>query len=56
MANVSAAIAEGKVLPSHEKSPQLLAAMAPRVDALWKPDANVEAALKAVCAAIEPLL
>lgn len=53
---VADAIAEGKVLPSHEKSPQILAAMKPRVDALWRADANVEEALKAVCAAIQPLL
>ena len=56
MAHVSSAIAEGKVLPSHEKSPQILAAMAPRVDALWRPDADVKQALDEVCAAIEPQL
>jgi multiple sugar transport system substrate-binding protein len=53
---VADAIAKGKVLPSHEKSPQILAAMKPRVDALWRADADVEESLKAVCAAIEPLL
>jgi multiple sugar transport system substrate-binding protein len=53
---VGDAIAKGKVLPSHEKSPQIVAAMKPRVDALWRADANVEASLKAVCAAIQPLL
>jgi multiple sugar transport system substrate-binding protein len=56
MAIVADAIAKGKVLPSHEKSPQILAAMKPRVDALWRADANVEESLKAVCAAIQPLL
>jgi multiple sugar transport system substrate-binding protein len=56
MANVSNAIANGHVLPSHERSPQILAAMAPRVDALWKPDADVSKALEAVCTAIEPQL
>lgn len=56
MANVAAAIANGKVLPSHQKSPQILAAMAPKVDGLWKADANVEESLKAVCAAIQPQL
>ena len=56
MKNLAAAVANGKVLPSHEKSPQILAAMAPKVDALWKADANVEEALKGVCAAIQPLL
>jgi multiple sugar transport system substrate-binding protein len=53
---VADAIAKGKVLPSHEKSPQILAAMKPRVDALWRADANVGESLKAVCAAIQPLL
>lgn len=53
---VSDAIAKGKVLPSHEKSPQILAAMKPRVNSLWRADANVASALKAVCAAIQPLL
>lgn len=53
---VADGIAKGTVLPSHEKSPQILAAMKPRVDALWRADANVEESLKAVCAAIQPLL
>jgi len=53
---VADAIAKGKVLPSHEKSPQILAAMKPKIDALWRADANVEESLKAVCAAIQPLL
>lgn len=53
---VADAIAKGKVLPSHEKSPQILAAMKPRIDALWRADANVEESLKAVCTAIQPLL
>lgn len=56
MAHVSKAIAEGKVLPSHEHAPQILAAMKPKVDALWKPDSDVKQALDAVCSAIEPLL
>jgi multiple sugar transport system substrate-binding protein len=53
---VADAIGKGKVLPSHEKSPQILAAMKPRIDALWRADANVEESLKAVCEAIQPLL
>lgn len=53
---VGDAIAKGKVLPSHERSPQILAAMKPRVDALWRADADVEASLRAVCEAIQPLL
>lgn len=56
MKNVSDAISAGKVLPSHQQSPQILAAMSPRVDALWRPDADVEKALAAICAAIEPRL
>ena len=56
MKNVGSAITKGRVHPAHEKAPQILAAMAPRIDALWKPDANVEDALKGVCAAIQPLL
>jgi multiple sugar transport system substrate-binding protein len=56
MANVSKAITEGRVLPSHVRSPQILAAMAPRVDALWRPDADVAKSLQGTCAAIQPLL
>lgn len=56
MAKVSEAIAKGKVLPSHERSPQIVAAMTPQVDALWKPDADVAKALAGVCAAIAPQL
>jgi multiple sugar transport system substrate-binding protein len=44
------------VVSAHEKAPQILAAMAPRVDALWKPDADVDAAIKGICSAIQPLL
>lgn len=53
---VADAIAKGKVLPSHQNSPQLLAAMKPRIDALWRADADVAAALAAVCTAIQPQL
>lgn len=53
---VADAIAKGKVLPSHEKSPQILAAMKPRVDALWRADADVPAALMAICTSIQPQL
>src|SRR5690606_10766084 len=38
---VGDAIAKGSVLPAHERSPQIVAAMKPRVDALWRADANV---------------
>jgi multiple sugar transport system substrate-binding protein len=53
---VADAISKGKVLPAHEKSPQILAAMKPRVDALWRANADVDASLRAVCTAIQPLL
>ena len=56
MKNVAAAIEKGRVVSANEKAPQILAAMAPRVDALWKPDADVDAAIKGICAAIQPLL
>jgi len=56
MKYVADAIAKGRVHPAHEKAPQIQAAMAPRVDALWKPDADVDAAIKGICAAIQPLL
>jgi multiple sugar transport system substrate-binding protein len=56
MKNVAAAIVNGRVHPAHEKAPQILAAMAPRVDALWKADADVDAAIKGICSAIQPLL
>lgn len=56
MKQVAAAIAKGRVHPAHEKSPQILAAMAPRVDALWKANADVNAAIKGICSAIQPLL
>lgn len=56
MKNVAAAIVNGRVHPAHEKAPQILAAMAPRVDALWKADADVDAAIKGICAAIQPQL
>lgn len=50
------AIAKGHVLPSHDKAPQLLAAMKPKIDVLWRANADVDAAMKGVCAAIQPLL
>ncbi|WP_062228004.1 ABC transporter substrate-binding protein [Aureimonas frigidaquae] len=53
---VAHAIQNGRVHPAHEKVPQILAAMKPRVDAVWRADADVGASLKAVCAAVQPLL
>ena len=56
MRHVAAAIADGQVLPSHPRNPQILAAMAPRVDTMWRADADVGAALNAICDAIAPQL
>jgi multiple sugar transport system substrate-binding protein len=56
MAHVSAAIKQGSVLPSHQNAPKILAAMKPRFDALFRADADVPAALKAVCASIQGAL
>ncbi|MEM7472563.1 MAG: sugar ABC transporter substrate-binding protein [Pseudomonadota bacterium] len=56
MGIVADAIATGKILPSHPKFPQIQAAMRPKFDALWQADADVEAVLDSVCAAIESLL
>ncbi len=56
MANVKAAINNGKVLPSHERMPQILAAIKPRSDALMRADADVTKALQDLCAAIQPEL
>lgn len=53
---VADAIANGKVLPSSVHSPQILAAMKPKIDAFWRADADPQKAMDAVCAAIEPLL
>jgi multiple sugar transport system substrate-binding protein len=53
---VADAITKGEVLPASEQSPQILAAMKPRIDALWREDADVEASMEAVCTAIQPFL
>ena len=53
---VADAIANGKVLPSNVHSPQILAAMAPRIDTFWTADADPQKAMDAVCAAVKPLL
>jgi multiple sugar transport system substrate-binding protein len=53
---VADAIANGKVLPANVHAPQILAAMAPKVDAFWKADADPQKAMEGVCAAIKPLL
>ena len=52
MVHVTAAINEGTVLPSHERMPQILAALKPRSDALWRADADVQQALDELCSAI----
>jgi len=56
MRHVAEAIAGGQVLPSHPRNPQILAAMAPRVDVMWRPDADMPSALAAICDAIAPQL
>lgn len=56
MAYVGKAIEEGNVLPSHPRYAQIYAAMKPRMDALWRADADVQASLEAVCTAIEDQL
>ncbi|WP_312794990.1 sugar ABC transporter substrate-binding protein [Tianweitania sp.] len=56
MGFVAAGIEKGRVVAAHERVPQILAAMKPRVDALWRPDADVAKSLQGVCAAIQPLL
>lgn len=56
MRHVGDAIAGGRVLPSHPRNPQILAAMAPRVDVMWRADADMQQALNAICDAIAPQL
>ncbi|WP_172299722.1 sugar ABC transporter substrate-binding protein [Pseudoruegeria sp. HB172150] len=56
MAVVADAIANGSILPSHEKLPQIEAAMKPRMDTYWRPDADVEKAMADVCAVVTPQL
>lgn len=56
MAHVAAAIEGGSVLPSHERAPQIVAALKPRFDALWRAEADVEQSLTAVCDAIQSQL
>ncbi len=53
MANVKDAINTGTVLPSHVRTPQIMAALKPRSDALWRADADVTKALGDICAAIQ---
>ncbi|WP_373356805.1 sugar ABC transporter substrate-binding protein [Pseudoroseicyclus sp. CXY001] len=53
---VAGGIETGKVLPDHPAYPQIEAAMRPAFDALWQPDADPQAAMDGLCAAIEPLL
>ncbi|MGR3393527.1 ABC transporter substrate-binding protein [Pseudooceanicola nanhaiensis] len=53
MAHVSEAIKQGNVLPSHENAPKISAAMKPRIDALWRADADVQSSLEDVCSAIQ---
>lgn len=56
MTIVANGIASGAVAPAHVNYPQIDAAMRPKFDALWKPDADVKATLEDVCKAVEQLL
>lgn len=53
---VGEAIAGGSILPSHEKLPQIEAAMKPRMDTYWRPDADVAKAMSSVCSVVTPML
>jgi multiple sugar transport system substrate-binding protein len=56
MKHVADAIKNGKVLPSSQRAPQIMAAQKPKFDALWRADADVKASIDAICAAIKPNL
>jgi multiple sugar transport system substrate-binding protein len=56
MKYVAEAIANGRVLPSNVNIPQISAAMKPKVDAFWKPDADPKKAMNGVCSAIQQFL
>ena len=49
-------IARGGVLPVHEGYSEIQQLVRAELDALWQPDADVEAVLGAVCRSIQPLL
>jgi multiple sugar transport system substrate-binding protein len=49
-------ISAGVVKPSHANNAEISQAVRSALDPMWKPDADVPAVLKSVCAAIQPLL
>lgn len=49
-------IAEGRVKPSHPNFARIRDVARAQLDALWRPDADVDAVLADVCGAITPLL
>jgi multiple sugar transport system substrate-binding protein len=49
-------IKTGAVLPSHTGSARIASLVQSALDPMWKPDANVPAALAGVCQAIDPAL
>jgi multiple sugar transport system substrate-binding protein len=49
-------IETGTVIPGHEGFAQIQQTVRAELDALWQPDADVQAVLDSACAAIEPLL
>ncbi|HYF92549.1 MAG TPA: sugar ABC transporter substrate-binding protein [Symbiobacteriaceae bacterium] len=49
-------IKNGRVLPTHVEFPKIDLASRAAFEALWKPNADVQAALTGVCKAIQPLM
>jgi multiple sugar transport system substrate-binding protein len=49
-------ITTGKVLPGHKGFAELQQVVRAELDALWKPDADVQAVLNSVCTRISPML
>jgi len=56
MTIVAEGIANGAVAPSHVAYPQIEAAMRPKFDALWSPEADLKAVMDGVCDAVTPNL
>ncbi len=53
---VISGIATGKVIPGHTGFAQIQQAVRSGLDAVWRPDANIPAALQQICGQIGPLL
>jgi len=53
---VIAGIATGKVIPGHTGFAQIQQVVRSGLDAVWRPDADIPAALKQICGQIGPLL